>query len=338
MKKENSKTTVVLLKFVFVMGFFFLSQNIFGSTISGVVYDNQRNPLADVDVELLDDLSRSFNRTRTSESGRYEFSNLRDGRYAVRVMPFRYDLVEDSATVEITTITSVSDQIGNSFFTQDFYLKSKKGGLGTTGTGVVFAQEIPKEAGKAYESAVRELAKKNVDGGILKLREAVKSFPNYYQALQRLGMELFIKQKYGEAVQVFLRASEVNPKSSTCFYYLGNSLNKLNYNKAAIVALNQALIISPSSVQVLYVLGKSEASEGKYVASEKHLLEAEKLSKSGIPEVHWELAQIYANHLKKYKEAADELAQFLKTRPDARDAENIKKLIKTLRDKSKQTG
>ncbi len=335
MKKGNSKVIIVLLKFVFVMGFFLLSQNVFGSTITGTIYDNHRNPLPDVDIELLDDLSRSFDRTRTNDSGRYEFSNLRDGRYAVRVMPFRYDFVEDSASVEITTIT-LPNQIGNSFFTQDFYLKPKKGSLTETEPGVVFIQKIPKEAEKVYDNAVKELAKKNVDNGIVQLREAVKLFPNYYQALQRLGKELFIKGKYGEAAQIFLKASEINPKSSTSFYYLGNSLSKLNYNKAAIIALNQALIISPSSVQVLYVLGKTERSEGKYAEAEKHLLEAEKLSKSGIPEIHWELAQIYANHFKKYKEAADELEQFLKTRPDARDAENIKKLIKTLRDKSKQ--
>lgn len=326
----------ILPFFVFVLAIAFLSPNAFGSTIMGMVYDNQRNPLTDIDVELLDDYYRPLNRTKTSSAGRYEFSGLGDGRFTVRVLAFRHDFKDESALVEISTIISVPGQVGNGFFTQDFYLTPKKGSLLESELGVVFAQDVPKEAERVYQTALKTLSQKSTDSGIAQLREAVKIFPDYYLALHRLGRELYFKGEYGEAAQVSLKASEVNPKSGTSFYYLGNSLAKLNYNKAAIVALNQALALAPSSYQILFALAKTEIAEGMFVQAEKHLLEAKKLVSTGVPDIHWELAQIYGNNLKKYKEAADELELYLKVgKFDDTHTNKIRKIINNLRDKAK---
>jgi tetratricopeptide (TPR) repeat protein len=327
----------ITLKFIFVIGIVLLAHNVQASTIMGIVYDNQRNPLSDVDVELLDDFYRSVNRARTDGNGRYEFGGLKDGRYSVRVLAFRYDFIDETASVEIATITSgVAGQVGNAIIPQDFYLQPKKGSLLEAELAVVFAQAVPKEAEKIYGNALKNLSQKKTDEGIVQLRESIKLFPNYYLALHRLGRELFFKGEYGEAAQMSLKATEVNPKSGTSFYYLGNSLSKLNYNKAAIVALNQALVIAPSSVQVLYVLGKAENLEGKYTDAEKHFLEAKKLSKTAIPDIHWELAQLYGNSFKKYTEAADELELYLKAgKFDGEHTKRIKKIIINLREKAK---
>lgn len=335
MTSANFNARATVLKFVLLTGFLFLSQSTYASTIMGIVYDNQRNALPDVDVELLDDYYRSINRTRTSSNGRYEFGGLADGRYTVRVMAFRYDFMDESQLVEITTITSVPGQIGNTSITQDFYLTPRKGSLLDKELGVVFAQEVPKEAEKFYENAVKDLNRKKTDEGIAGLRQAVQLFPTYYLALNRLGTELFIKGEYGEAAQHFLKAAEINPKSPTSFYYLGNCLSKLNYYKSAIVALKQAQILAPSSTQVLFVLGKTEAGDGQYAEAEKHFLEAKKLSKEDVPDIHWELAQLYGNYLKRYKEAADELEKYLKVgKFDDQHVKQIKKIIANLRNKT----
>ncbi len=83
---------------------FFLSLNAFGaSTIQGTVYDKQRNALSDIDVELLNDYYQMTNRVRTDGSGRYQFNGLKDGRYTVRALAFRYDLEDQELPVEIVT-------------------------------------------------------------------------------------------------------------------------------------------------------------------------------------------------------------------------------------------
>ena len=136
-----------------------------------------------------------------------------------------------------------------------------------------------------------------------------------------------------------MKAVEVNPRSATSFFYMGYSFYNLgkDYHKAALTSLNQALVLAPASIQVLLVLGKTERSFGKLNEAEKHLLQAKKLSTSKVPEIHKELSQLYANDLKKFKEAADELELYLKaTKLKDNEEEEIKTLIGKLREKAKK--
>ncbi len=323
---------------LFFSVFFFLIQNAYGiSTIQGTVYDKQRNGLAEIEVELLNDYYQTQSRTKTDGSGRYYFNGLRDGRYTVRAFAFRYDLEDQEIPIEVLT-QNIRGGEGTGYFQQDFYLAPKKGGLAETETSIVFAQEIPLEAKKLYDKGIKNLAGKRTNEGIIELNQAVQIFPDYYLALNRVGRELYIIKKYKEAIPFLIKAVEVNNKSAISFYYLGYSLYNLGkeYNKSAIASLNQAYLLAPSSIQVLYVLGKVERSAGKFNEAEKHLLQAKKLSKIPMPEIHKELAQLYADDLKKYKDAADELELYLKaSKMDASAAEQTKKVISGLREKAK---
>jgi regulator of sirC expression with transglutaminase-like and TPR domain len=70
---------------------------------------------------------------------------------------------------------------------------------------------------------------------------------------------------------------------------------------------------------------------GRLEEAEKSLRTADKLGEAKLPDAHWQLALLF-NQMKRYREAADQLELFLKVTPDARDAEQIKKLIKRLRE------
>ena len=335
--KNLVRTPIIFGVLVFFV-MLFVSQNAFGaSTIQGTVYDKQRNTLSQIEVELLNEYYQTVDRARTDGSGRYQFNGVRDGRYTVRVFAFRFDLEDQDQPVEVITQT-VRGTEGTSFVLADFYLLPKKGGLADTETGVVFAQDIPPDAKKMYEKALKDLSDKRTDEGILEFNEAVKIFPNYYLALHRIGKELYIMKRYKDAVPFLLKAVEVNNKNATTLYYLGYSLHNLGkeYNKAAMRCLNNALILAPSSTQVLFALGKIERSDGKYNEAEKHLLQAKKLSKVAVPDIHKELAQLYADDMKKYKEAADELELYLKaSNLDGSAATQTKKVIDSLREKAK---
>lgn len=307
------------------------------SSISGLVADKMRNPVIDVDVELLNDYYQQIRRSRTDGSGRYTFDGLTDGRYSVRVLPFRYDLEDQTLPIEIITVDIRGEQ-GTSFNILDFILLPKKGGLADAELGVVFGQSIPPDAKKAYDAAMVDFTAKRTNDGIMGLNKAVGLFPQYYLALHRLGKELYLLRKYQDAVPFLFKAAEVNPKSATSFYYLGTSLNYMgkDYAKAALASLNQAFILAPGSAQVAYMLGKVERTSGDFTNAEKHLLLAKKLSKISIPEIHKELAQLYANDMKKFNEAAVELETYLKnSKPNEAEAAQIKKVISDLREKAK---
>lgn len=306
------------------------------STISGIIYDYQRNALPDVDVELYGETSYR-SRSRTDSTGRYQFDNLGDGRFTIRILPLRYDYEEQSDTVVIQTISSIPGQSGADYQTKDFYLKPRKGSLAENEATVIFAQEIPPGAKKAYEKGIKEFSNKKPDDGFASLNEAVKIFPNYYLALHRLGREHYFRGKYGEAVSFMIRAADINNKSGWSFYFLGSSLLKLNYYAASIIALNQAYVLSPSSVSVLIALGTAQRLAGKFKESEKSLKQAIKFSNKEIPEVHRQLALLYSENLKQYADAAREIEEYLKAKPDDPDAAKLRIVIKNLKEKAVAT-
>lgn len=315
--------------------FFAFCTAAFASQIGGFVYDDQRNPVVDVDVELLNENYALRGKVRTNGVGRYQFLNLPDGRYYIRVLPFRYNLQDQTQEVILDSFSVIDS--GNTSKELDFYLLRKKGGLGDTVTGVVFAEDVPKEAEEMYKDALKELKDEKTKEGMKKLLETVQKYPNYYAAAQRLGME-FLKTKQNEnAVQMFILAARVNPKSSMAFYWMGFSLSQLgaDYNKAALKALEKARDLAPNSYEVALLEGKLQRKEGDYLGAEKSLLAAKKLAESKIPEIHKELSQLYANDLKQYAKAADELELYLKA-SNQKD-ENVKKLIEDLRAKAKNS-
>lgn len=339
--KLASKSFVfpMVLGFSFLFAAFFLVPEVQAqSTIQGTVFDKQRNRLSDIDVELLDDYYRTKGRTKTDGAGTYTFSGLPNGRYTVKAYAFRYDLEDQEIPLEINT-QNIRGGEGPGSFYQDFYLIPKKGGLKDAELSVVFAQEIPKDAQVLYDKAIKDLSEKRTDEGILGLREAIRKFPDYYVALYRFGLELYLKGQYLDSVPVFLKATEVNQKSANAFYYLGTALNKLGkqYDKAALASLNKALFLAPASPKVLWMLGKVERSIGQFIEAEKHLLQAKKLATGKVPEIHFELAHLYYADLKKYKEAADELELYVKAiKLSDEEEKKMKKLIADLREKAKK--
>lgn len=309
-----------------------------GNNISGMVFDHKRTPLSEIPVELLNDLSQSISRTRTDGGGRYSFTGMPAGRYQVRVIPSRYDYEEQTLEVEILNITmkgATSATTSNDSVTQDFYLRPRRGTLGLNGSAVVvFAQSVPPTAQKAYERAIEELAGKKTADGIASLEEAVKNFPTYFLALNRLGFEKFVQEDYEKAADVLARAADVNPRNLGTLYLLAYSLHLSKKNAAAIQVARYALASNQTVPRLSLLMGMILRVDGQYQEAEKHLLEAKKSDKENIADIHWQLALLYGNNLKRYGEAADELETFLKLQPKSRDAENIKKLAKQFRSKA----
>jgi hypothetical protein len=190
----------------------------FGNTISGRVIGADRRPVPDINVELLDDFSRTIMHTRTNSSGFYSFSNMSEGRFIVRVMPFASDYEEQENTVEIINVTSVSatgiSRTGGFAHEQsDFTLKLKKGAK-LLPPEAVFVQDVPSEAQALYDKALVDLSEKRGAQGQVNLRAAIEIFPKYYAALERLGIEyLRMQQPHTDrAAEILFKAAvDVNP-------------------------------------------------------------------------------------------------------------------------------
>jgi tetratricopeptide (TPR) repeat protein len=304
------------------------------STITGTIYDNRRNSLADVGVELLDQYHSMKQHAITDGIGRYTFDGIGDGTWYVRVLPFRYDLDEETQSVEVYTISQVNNRQGYTSQVLDFILTPRKGTLAAAQAEVIYAQEIPPEAKNFFETAQRAVKRGKPDEAVLAYQEAIKTFPNYFLANHFLGALYFEKKDYEHAAPVLMKAAQVNDKSSVTLYYLGYSLHKLNYNKAAIVALKAASVLTPASPAIFFVLGSAERMERDYADAEKALLQAKKLQKTENSELYKELAAVYGE-TRQYQKGAESLEQMLKSGSfsDA-DTAKIKEQIRIWKDLS----
>jgi len=101
----------------------FITQQV--TSISGHVSDNSRNPIPDLQVELLDDVDSVIARTKTDNSGLFSFRRLSTGIFQIRVQTYGTTFIGQTQRVQLGR--------GRAFEQVDFVLLSK-GVSGSAGT------------------------------------------------------------------------------------------------------------------------------------------------------------------------------------------------------------
>lgn len=306
------------------------------NTISGFVFDSQRNPVSQTYVEVTNEVNQVLQRVRTDGSGRYFFTGLSTGRFTLRVLPYGTNLVEQSQDLEIISFPrGGGGWISENAQARDFYLRVRRDAQDERSvTGTIFVQDIPKDAKKYYEKALAEFDTGKTETGIQDLLNALKIYPDYFLVLERLGQEYIKQQQYDFARAVFLKSVSVYERSFNCWYGLSYSAYALKQSDTAVQAAEKATLLEPSSFNAFLMLGISQRQDKKFPQAEKSLLQAKKLAKGSSADVHWNLALLYGNNLSKYKEAADELELYLKVAPSDVKIENVRKLITKFREKT----
>jgi tetratricopeptide (TPR) repeat protein len=325
-----------LIAVIVVSGFFVQTLNAQNrNSISGFVFNESRQPLADTYVELLDDLYTTKGRTKTNGSGLYNFRNLADGQYSVKVLPYGADYEEQIRSVSLISASAVPGR-GATSEQVDFYLKAKRntndGPLAAP--GVIFAQEIPNNAKKLYEAGIEDLRNKKDNEGFDKLKKALEIFPDYYLALDRLGREYVVRGYHQAAYVLLTKAIEVNPRSFSSAFGLGLASFRLQQVDQAIKIFQRVAEIDSKSVNGFLWLGISYLQNKNYPQAETALNKANKLSNGESSDVHWQLARLYKDQ-NRFNESADALELYLKYKPETSETGKIKETIKILRQKAK---
>lgn len=322
------------------------------SSIYGNVYGEGRRPVADVYVELLDDVNSTIRQIKTDMSGRFQFSGLVDGRYLIKIRPGNTGYLEYTQQVIISAVSSVRpSEGGRSGGADNQHIDiglrlDERGMYGPFSGGpaaVLFAQDIPPAAKRHYDDGIGFLREKKEQQAFASLRQALEVFPDYYAALDRLGGEYAVRgvteketnKEYLQAGLVLLtKATQVNPRSYSSMYGLGWAEYHLGMTKEAIDHLGQAIAIYGKAPNAFLLQGKAYRRAAMPDKAEEALKQADKLRNGKDADIHWQLAGVY-NDQKRYGEAADQMELYLKTAPKGEDPVKIKDLIKRLRDKVK---
>ncbi len=292
------------------------------------MYDPNRRPVEDAYVELLDNFNSMISRTKTNSSGRFNFVGMPAGRFIIKVLPVGTNMLEHSQEVEVVNATRAS----NDTVYVDIYLRYDKrssGGTNETSREVIFVQEIPSAAKKLYQEGVAEFGKNSVKG-LAKLEEALRIFPEYFDALNWLGKTYNSQKNYEKAYPYLIRAIDVNPRNYSTYYSLGYAFYQLKQYPAALEAARATIVLASDSMEGQLLHGTLLRITGTYPDAEKALLKANSIAKKMNGEVHWQLALLY-NRLDRNQEAIDQLETILKLTPNSPDKNKIQEMIAKLK-------
>lgn len=297
--------------------------------IEGVVYDPNRVPVNDVRVELQNEVGSLLTTTITRSGGRFTFVGVSSGRFLIHSIAIGKDFLEETTSVEVANFGRATS---SDTAYVEVYLRYDKRSSDRPVTGraeALFVQDVPKEARKLYQLALDDI-KENPDKGILDLEEAIKIYPNYFDALAELGRVYIERKDYRKGYPYLLQAIDANQRSSACYYNLGLAFYKLNEVPAGLTAAKAATIIEPTFLDAQILYGILLRMNGNYKDAESTLLKAQSLAKTPVPEIHWQLALVY-NRLNRNQDAIKELEIYLKTNPDTADRKKTEELIAKLR-------
>lgn len=302
------------------------------NTISGQVWDPYNKPVSDLYVELINENFSTVARQRTS-AGRFVFTGMSEGKYKVKVLTTGTDYLEQTQEAQVINLDrrSRSDNVY-----VDFRLRFDPNKIVTGSGGApeeIFVQDgISDESRKLYRKGVQMLSD-GKDRGLNEIEQSLQISPNYFDALNRLGTEYVKRKEYEKAVQYLIKAIDINQRSYSSFYALGYAAYKMNQISEAVKAARAATTIKPAIVNGQWLYGTVLRLNGDYEKAEKALLQAKKLTKNPLPEIHWQLALLY-NRLGRNKEAVTELEYYLKIQPDLPEKKEVQSLIDKLRSKS----
>ncbi len=300
-----------------------------GFTVFGRVSLPNGKPAVRVKVYL--EGARGITRdTISDDQGQYEIRSMPAGRYRVRaVNPEVPEQVCDPTESDTNRAYSNRLQI-------DVYLKLplppeqrnlNAGALNATDAA------IPKPARKAFDEGLKLQKENKAPLALVQFNQAIELYPNYVQALTERGNLLMQQNKLAEAEADFAQALKLNGKYAPAWRGIGQCQIQQKKFAAAVSNLENAFALEPNVPITLFLLGYGNLSLNRYEEAKQCLQAALQLDEKSAARAHVHLGEIFA-HEQKFKEAAEEIRAYLKAKPDAADAAQLKEMEAQWRSKA----
>jgi tetratricopeptide (TPR) repeat protein len=309
------------------------------NTIEGRVTNSNGHPLSEMRVFVKDEGYAQAGTALTDGTGRFRFANLKSGNYIVEVEPGATGYERQEQRVQAKAFNERRSG-GGEVFRVEFVLVAKKSGTRVSrdpdaGSNIIFRQDVPEDAKRAYDRGVRSLEKGSLDDGVKFLKLAIQLFPDYYDALERLGTEYVTHQDPRSALPLLTLAVELNRDGWRGFYSLGIAQFKTDDRSASVKSLQRATELNSESANTNMWLGIALAPDSQMRGRAIQVLEkAIKLAKQPIPLAYYYLGGLYSKN-NQYREAANAFEALLRVNPQLGEKEAIKKMIDELRQKAK---
>jgi tetratricopeptide (TPR) repeat protein len=311
-----------------------------GHTIRGKVRDTAGVNVGRTSVTL-ERNGAMVEQTVTNNEGDFNFSGLTDTSYTIIVTAVDYNPV--SEPVEFVR-SGASDQPGE-LRTVEITMVRKEG-VRPPRAGINFVQDVPPPALAAFTAGIKHTRENRIDEAIASYKNAIKIFPTYFNAHLTLGYELAKQGKLQEAITSLEAARLVNPKDDRVYDLFARVMMQQRKYSVAARIYAEATRLNPAETQYLLAratalieevvvmdatASRAGAEERSFALAEAEriLLQAAKQNEK-LAEVHLQLARVYEKKGERVR-AAEQLERYLRKAPNAKNAEQIRVAIKTLR-------
>ena len=206
--------------------------------------------------------------------------------------------------------------------------------------------DIPDEARDAYQEALDHLDQGDSEAALPFLELAVSLAPEYYDALNTLGIEYLTGQRFGDAKQTLERAYGFNQNDSilltnlgTLHFQEGQVLEQSAQNPAeldmvrdayleAAGHLRDAMRMDPTSARIAFYLGSALYKIGAYDEAEETLFVAMD-NDPDMSEARLALINVYV-YQNRAEAALEQIELYLEAHPDTPQREAMERARETI--------
>ncbi len=254
--------------------------------------------------------------TYGDSEGRFGFNNLLPNAYWVVIetegyQPVRLQVVVNPTTMQTNLVHVVLRP------KPDEKPRGAPDGPPGTNADIVDVAELKKKFPpgviKEFEAGKKAEQRGEMEVAVRLYEAALHEAPDFYPALNSLGIRHLQKGEVRAAETEFRRVIELNQNGSQAYFNLGNVLYMTQRNEEAKQTLEAGLRLSPSSAMGHYLTGSVLARLGDFKAAEEQLKTAGELDPK-MPQVPITLATLYLQTGREH-EAATMFESFLKQFP-----------------------
>jgi tetratricopeptide (TPR) repeat protein len=304
-----------------------------GNVIRGKVRSKDGHVVSGASVDLQTGTGSTIGQTVTNNEGDFVFGGLPETSYQVVVSALGYDAAQER--VEFSSKAGADRPGETHVLFVTMVPETRKSGGRITGTA--FVQTVPPDARKAMDKSLKLLAEGKAEPAVAALREAIRVFPEYFEAHLILGGELLKESKIADSIFELEHARQVNPRDPRVYQLFGLALMKQQKFEIAAQVFTEAAKLAPTDPQPeilravalidqVYTLDRkdSAATTRRIAEAEGALKRAQKLGGERVHADHQSLAKLY--ELKKdLKRAVAELDAYMRESPTANDVEQVRK-------------
>ena len=257
----------------------------------------------------------------TDDQGVFVFRELPTGSYTIVIDKEKeYEPLRTSVDIRQYAGTPPQNYVVN------LRLEAKGGAAAKTGVLNADLANVPKNAAATYQKAVQSAQAGKNKEAIDQLNQAISEYPNFMLAYNELGVLYMKANDLSKADEALRSALKIAPEHALPLLNHGIVLALMGKFEPAVSELERSLKQKEQSPRGHFYMGQALANLGRFSDAEQHLNRAVELGGDEMKDAHRFLGIIYWRRGEQQR-AISELETYLKLAPNAKDADQIRKII-----------